>query len=276
MISVVVPCLNRSHYWPALFASLEVQTCKNFEVVIADDGSRVDELNRLVKMLPRFSFPYRLYALKEHPQHKGDSLLADQVLFREAQGDTIVHLDDDGWVHEKMVEEVFRVRGSEVHGIGYFAAWGEVRCVNVDRTVKRYDPRTKLYPSPGLHRMPRPMNPHEEHAKGSVWMLPTALIRHMGGHDMMHVGFRGCDSRLGHRLLHSVPCYFLTGDPFAFWHHGLSYYASESEKGNNERIAVILKTKAPVLRTCDDIPAVCNGGDHFWDGGFPIPYERVL
>ena len=42
MVSVITPIYNRASFLPSLFASLCHQTCKDFEWIIVDDGSRDD------------------------------------------------------------------------------------------------------------------------------------------------------------------------------------------------------------------------------------------
>ena len=39
LISVIAPTLNESKYLPRLLLSLSRQTVKDFEVIVADDGS---------------------------------------------------------------------------------------------------------------------------------------------------------------------------------------------------------------------------------------------
>mgnify|MGYP000231771201 CR=1 FL=1 len=39
MISVFTPTYNRAYILPALYQSLQRQTCRNFEWIIVDDGS---------------------------------------------------------------------------------------------------------------------------------------------------------------------------------------------------------------------------------------------
>ena len=54
--TVIIAFYNKTNFLRLVFAGLERQTEKNFEVIIADDGSNNDSVNELNKMILESSF----------------------------------------------------------------------------------------------------------------------------------------------------------------------------------------------------------------------------
>ena len=104
LISVVSPFYNRAHHLPALLATLEAQTFRDFELVISDDGS-TDELVDAVER-SRTSFPT---SCVRHQVNRG-AAAARNTGMDVARGRYIALLDsDDGWRPDKLQKQLQHV-----------------------------------------------------------------------------------------------------------------------------------------------------------------------
>ena len=96
-ISVVIPAYNCSQYISKTVESVLSQTCKDFEIVIADDGS-TDDTKDKVDMLIKEGAPIKYI----YHENKGPAV-ARNTGIRNASGEYIAFLDaDDLWVPEKL------------------------------------------------------------------------------------------------------------------------------------------------------------------------------
>ena len=96
-VSVVSPFYNRARFLPAIIDTLEAQTYRDFELVIADDGS-TDELAEAVAKA-NASFPIQYVRLDKN----GGAAHARNIGIDAARGRYIALLDsDDGWLPDKL------------------------------------------------------------------------------------------------------------------------------------------------------------------------------
>jgi glycosyltransferase involved in cell wall biosynthesis len=91
MLSIVIPTLNEEKYLPRLLASLEQQTCKNFEIIVADAAS-TDTTREIA----------RQYNCKVVPG--GTISQGRNAGARHAQGEVILFLDADVTVPPAFLE----------------------------------------------------------------------------------------------------------------------------------------------------------------------------
>lgn len=108
LVTVFTPTYNRAYCLPALYESLQRQTCKNFEWLIIDDGSsdNTDELAKEWIKEDSFSIRYikQINGGKHRAVNKGVSL---------AKGEFFFIVDSDDLLACDCVEQVCRY-GSEV------------------------------------------------------------------------------------------------------------------------------------------------------------------
>jgi glycosyltransferase involved in cell wall biosynthesis len=123
-ISLVISTLGRSDVLERLFASLELQTCKDFEVVVIDQNAD----NRLAEIIrpDRWSFPLC------YLQQPGRGLSRGRNIgWKAATGNLITFPDDDSWYPSWFLENavglLVKKRADIVCGR---AADGEGRSVN--------------------------------------------------------------------------------------------------------------------------------------------------
>ncbi|OYX26493.1 MAG: glycosyl transferase family 2 [Flavobacteriales bacterium 32-35-8] len=93
LVSVLIPFKNTENYLTDCLESIIIQTYKNWEVIIVDDGS-TDSSYSLVE----------LYALKENRiklyKNTGNGIIdALQLAFKHSQGDYITRMDSDDIMH---------------------------------------------------------------------------------------------------------------------------------------------------------------------------------
>ena len=88
--SVVIPLYNKEHYIEATIRSVLNQTCRDFEVLVVDDGSRDNSL-----ALARKYESDRVRVIAQENQGVSE---ARNTGIRNAQGEFICFLDaDDEW-----------------------------------------------------------------------------------------------------------------------------------------------------------------------------------
>jgi len=104
--SVVVATYNQPAYLRLVLAALSVQTARDFEVIVSDDGSR-PETGELVASL-RKTYPY---PLEYHWQADTGYRLAEarNAGIRVADSDWLIFLDGDMVVHRRFVEAHLRL-----------------------------------------------------------------------------------------------------------------------------------------------------------------------
>jgi glycosyltransferase involved in cell wall biosynthesis len=109
-VSVVVPAWNEGRYLSKLLESLEKQSFRDFEVVVADSGSEDDTAEVAARFGARVAQGPRKGA--GEGRNRGA---------RAATGDILVFIDSDCVAHERLLEDVVKTCGdSEVIG-GTFA-----------------------------------------------------------------------------------------------------------------------------------------------------------
>lgn len=106
LISVIMPCYNSAHIIEKTVATLYQQTCKNFELIVVDDGSSDNSLDILQKLATQYQ---SLQIVSQ--QNKGPGPARNSGL-KAATAEFIAFLDsDDSWhpeflskLHQKLME----------------------------------------------------------------------------------------------------------------------------------------------------------------------------
>ncbi len=105
--SVIISFYNKIEYLKLVLAGFEIQSAKNFEVIIADDGSRkevTDTVNEIISSLP---FEVK-YLWQEDSGFRKNKILNKAIL--EAASDFIIFIDGDCIPHSHFVEEHIKHR----------------------------------------------------------------------------------------------------------------------------------------------------------------------
>lgn len=104
MITVFTPAYNRAHLFPRLYESLEAQTCKNFEWVVVDDGSRDNTREVVEGYISKASFPIRYFYQENGGKHR-----AINRGIKEAKGELFFIVDNDDWLANDAIEKTLAV-----------------------------------------------------------------------------------------------------------------------------------------------------------------------
>ncbi|WP_089729403.1 glycosyltransferase family 2 protein [Candidatus Thiosymbion oneisti] len=102
LVSILTPTWNRASYIRRVWESLKSQTCKNFEWIIADDGS-TDDTEKVVRELSNHSdFPI---VLIRADSHVGKAFMDNQAVVQ-AQGEFILWSDSDDYLAPNALERL--------------------------------------------------------------------------------------------------------------------------------------------------------------------------
>ncbi|HEX3007819.1 MAG TPA: glycosyltransferase [Bacteroidales bacterium] len=114
-LSLIISFYNKVDYLKLIFASLERQTFKDFEVVIADDGSHNEAVLEVEKMLLSASFPVQ-HIWHEDLGWRKTTILNKAVVA--AKSDYLVFIDGDCILHKHFLKEHYNHRGKNVVLVG--------------------------------------------------------------------------------------------------------------------------------------------------------------
>lgn len=96
--SLITTTLGRTHELSRLLASIDAQTCKDFEVIVVDQNSR--------EMLDPILAPYRQKFPLVHVHSAKGASRGRNVGIAHAKGDFITFPDDDCWYPSRLLEQV--------------------------------------------------------------------------------------------------------------------------------------------------------------------------
>jgi len=106
LVSVVIPVFNGASFLARAVDSVLAQTCKDFEIIIVDDGSTDDTQ----VVLARLAKKARIICLR---QENAGPAQARNSGIKSATGENIAFLDcDDIWVPEKLEAQLAILRGN--------------------------------------------------------------------------------------------------------------------------------------------------------------------
>lgn len=104
MITVFTPAYNRGHSIHRVFESLKVQSCRDFEWIIVDDGSQDDTRQVVEGFIAQADFPVRYFYQENQGKH-----MATNRAVREARGELFVTLDSDDGCKPNALQRMLEV-----------------------------------------------------------------------------------------------------------------------------------------------------------------------
>jgi glycosyltransferase involved in cell wall biosynthesis len=99
--TVIAAFYNRIDYLKLVLAGFERQTENNFELIIADDGSREDVVNEIKKSTSSYSFPIKHFWQEDKGFRKNKIL---NTAITESESDYLVFIDADCIPHRSFME----------------------------------------------------------------------------------------------------------------------------------------------------------------------------
>lgn len=106
-VSIIIPFYNGIDWLRMICVALARQSFKNFEVIIADDGSREDIVREIEALIPLQPFPMK-HIWQEDRGFRKNRMLNKAVV--QSRGEYLVFLDGDCIPHSKFVAEHYKLR----------------------------------------------------------------------------------------------------------------------------------------------------------------------
>lgn len=110
-ISLIISFYNRIDYLKLVFAGLEIQSFKDFEVIIADDGSNELVVNQLKSLIHKASFNVK-HLWQEDKGFRKNKILNRAIV--ESSSDYLVFIDGDCIPHSEFLNEHFKNREQKI------------------------------------------------------------------------------------------------------------------------------------------------------------------
>ena len=110
-ISLIISFYNQAGPLELVLASLEQQLFKDFEVIIADDGSSKESTERLNTLIDRSDLEFK-YVHQEDKGFRRSKILNKAVM--ECDAEYLMFIDPDCILHPRCMEEHFRYREKKV------------------------------------------------------------------------------------------------------------------------------------------------------------------
>ncbi len=103
--SIIISFYNKLEYLKYILISLENQTYRNFEIIIADDGSSIDIVTDLEQVLKKSSFPC-IHLWQEDSGFRKNKILNRAILA--TSSDYLIFIDGDCLLHSEFINEHFK------------------------------------------------------------------------------------------------------------------------------------------------------------------------
>lgn len=103
--SLIISFFNKIDYLKLVFAGLERQSFREFEIIIADDGSNSQAVEEIEKLTPGLSFSIT------HLWQEDEGFRKNKILNRaiqQSKSDYLIFIDGDCVPHRKFIEEHFK------------------------------------------------------------------------------------------------------------------------------------------------------------------------
>jgi glycosyltransferase involved in cell wall biosynthesis len=106
-LSIIISFYNRIDYLKLVFAGLEIQTFKNFEVIIADDGSNETIVQELKELIQKVNLPVT-HIWQEDKGFRKNKILNKAIV--QSKSNYLVFIDGDCIPHSEFLREHFENR----------------------------------------------------------------------------------------------------------------------------------------------------------------------
>jgi len=110
-ISLIISFYNQAGPFELVLASLQQQRFKDFEVIIADDGSSKESTERLNTLIDRSELKFK-YVHQEDKGFRRSKILNNAVM--ESDAEYLMFIDPDCILHPRCMEEHFKHRENKV------------------------------------------------------------------------------------------------------------------------------------------------------------------
>lgn len=111
LASVIISFYNKIDYLKLVLSGFEIQSEKNFEIIIADDGSTSEIVDTLESISPNYSF--RIKHLWQPDKGFRKNRILNQAILA-AESDYLIFVDGDCIPHSKFIEGHLSYKGKNV------------------------------------------------------------------------------------------------------------------------------------------------------------------
>jgi glycosyltransferase involved in cell wall biosynthesis len=105
--SLIISYYNRTDYLKLILAALERQIFKDFEIIIADDGSTEENIRQIEKLTPQI--PYSLIHLWHEDKGFRKNIILNRAILT-ARSDYLIFIDGDCIPHSEFIREHYENR----------------------------------------------------------------------------------------------------------------------------------------------------------------------
>ncbi|MBL7069008.1 MAG: glycosyltransferase [Candidatus Omnitrophica bacterium] len=114
-VSIVIPSYNRARFLPEAIDSVIIQTYRNFEIVVVDDGSTDNTKEIMAEYVKKYTSKVRYF----YQENQGEAGARNRGI-KESRGEYIAFLDsDDIWVQDKLEIQVRLLADNPDVGLTY-------------------------------------------------------------------------------------------------------------------------------------------------------------
>ena len=221
-VSVLIPTYNRRRYLVEAIRSVEAQTSRDWEIVVADDGS-TDDTRSVVEA---FSGAIRYL----YQENQGVSV-ARNLAFRESTGQYVVFLDSDDYLLPNALADFSAALDSDpncdvVYSDGFVVDDGGTRLA----TISDYSPRP-FDDTIGSFIVGNPLGLH-----GTMFRR-SALMRVDGPFDEQMLGYEDWDMLMRLKASDGIFC-FLPVRTACYRFHGGNKSAPKSSLAEKRRLSL--------------------------------------
>ena len=110
-VSIIISVYNKIRELKLIFAGLHRQTCTDFEVLIADDGSNETFVSDVAKLIAHAPFPVQ-HIWQEDMGFRKTKILNQAVV--QSKSDYLIFIDGDCIPHRKFIEEHYKAAEKKV------------------------------------------------------------------------------------------------------------------------------------------------------------------
>lgn len=108
--SLIISFYNRIDYLKLVLAGLERQTFRNFQIILADDGSNQNVVREIESISKQISFPF-IHIWQEDKGFRKNRILNSAI--RNSSANYLIFIDGDCIPHRKFIEEHYTNRSFE-------------------------------------------------------------------------------------------------------------------------------------------------------------------
>lgn len=244
-ISLIIPIYKRKDFIEAVLESINYQTYRNFEVIVAEDDNTLgDFINNL-----RSKLNYKLI----HVQQEDKGFRKNKILNKGtkiSKGELIVFIDQDCMLHPKFLEEYAKNFNNGDMFTGRRLCFGKKYTKNVlDKRIRKFSLIKLLFTDCKIKEFPRgiyfPYLRFKRNTRclGSNFGIKRDFLLKLNGLNEDYIGYGKEDADIEKRVL------MAGGKIFSMKNKAIQYHLYHPKpQGNLERVEINSKILAETIK----------------------------